>query len=69
MDTSHVLPESVLRDWDWVAELKRQERSKTWLARATGTKPRTVYAYAYGEFRPPLDWLRKVMLTLGRGSV
>ena len=69
MDTSQVLPESVLRDWDWQAELKRQGRSKAWLARATGTKPRTVYAYAYGEVRPSLDWLRTIVVTLGRGSV
>ena len=71
MDTSHLLPSSVeeglLRDWDWQAELKRQDRPKAWLARATGTKPRTVYAYAYGEFKPPLAWLRKVVLALGKG--
>ena len=69
MDTSQVLPtwveEGVLRDWDWQAELKRQGRPKAWLARATGMKPRTVYAYAYGERRAPLSWLRKVIIILG----
>ena len=68
MTTPQVLP-SLLRDWDWQAELKRQGRSKQWLAKATGYAPRTVYAFAYGERTPPLPWLHKVMDILSGGPV
>ena len=68
MQTSEVLP-SILRDWDWQAELKRQGRSKRWLAHTTGLSPRTVYAYAYGEYAAPLAWLRRVADILTKGAV
>jgi hypothetical protein len=51
--------ENQLRAWDWRADLKADERSIPWLARKTGAPQRTVYAYAYGEVRPPLSWLRE----------
>lgn len=47
-----------LRAWDWRAELRRQERTITWLGRHTNRAARTVYAYAYGERDAPLEWLR-----------
>ena len=65
----HEQAETLLREWDWKAELDRQDRSKAWLARQTQTQPRSVYAYAYGEVKAPLKWLRKVAILLGRGSV
>lgn len=60
--------EAQLRAWDWRADLKADERSIPWLARKTGKPTRTIYAYAYGEIRAPLAWLReayKVLKGLG----
>lgn len=50
--------EAMLRSWDWRASLRREERGVPWLARKTGKAQSTVYAYAYGNSRPTLAWLR-----------
>jgi hypothetical protein len=60
MNTSEVLPTlEALRAWDWFAELKRQDRPLTWLARKTGTHYQTVYRYGAGA-HTPAEWLAKV---------
>lgn len=59
--------EAQLRAWDWQAALKADERSIPWLARKTNKSQRSVYAYAYGEARPSLDWLRAAYRVLNGG--
>lgn len=73
MDTTEVrdgiepaTAEDVLRAWDWRSELKRQERTVTWLARRTERSASAVHKYASGEMYPPLAWLRQVEIVLGR---
>jgi hypothetical protein len=74
MDTTEVhdgsassASEDDLRSWDWRAELKRQERQVTWLARHTDRAATTVHKYASGEIPTPLSWLREAEIVLGRG--
>lgn len=70
MQTAEDLPtEAELREWDWQAELKRQERSALWLARQTNTHYKAVDRYKWGYQQPPLAWLQKVARVLGRGTV
>jgi hypothetical protein len=63
------LPEATQHDdlaaWDWVAELERQERSLSWLARHTDRNKSTVYRYAHG-LQAPLSWRRAAARVLGR---
>jgi hypothetical protein len=55
-----------LRTWDWLAELKRQDRNLAWLARKTGAHYRSVYRWARGERVVPLGWLIQVARILGQ---
>lgn len=57
-----------LRAWDWLADLKAQERTIPWLARKTGKSQRSVYSYKYGEARPSIEWLRDAYRVLRGGS-
>ena len=50
----------------WKTVLIAQGRSIRWLALATGTKVRTVYAYSSGQNRPTPGWLAKAGAALGR---
>lgn len=59
------LTEAELRAWDWRAELARQERGMTWLARHTDRAAVTVYRYSDGTLTPPLEWLRAAASLLG----
>jgi hypothetical protein len=62
-----VLPDDEqLRSWDWRAALKAEERTMPWLARRTDRAQRTVYAYAYGQLRPPIEWLRAAYAVIVR---
>lgn len=45
--------------------LTDQGRRWDWLARATGTKPRTVYSYSSGQRTAPDWWVRKAREVLG----
>ena len=56
-----------LASWDWLAELRRQERRIPWLARQTGVAQNTVYRYASGRNQTPISWLREAATVLGRG--
>ena len=60
-----LLTEDQLRAWDWRAELERQERKATWLARHTGRAAVTVYRYSDGSLTPPESWLRDAARVLG----
>jgi len=75
MDTTEVqgVPGTIddepeLRAWDWRAELKRQERSMSWLARHTQRSESAVNKYASGANPTPVAWLRHAAIALGRGS-
>jgi hypothetical protein len=59
-----------LRAWDWRAELTKQDRGMTWLARKTERSVSAVYRYSDGSLTPPESWLREVAQLLGveRGS-
>lgn len=59
------LTEDQLREWDWRAELERQERKATWLARHTDRAAVTVYRYSDGTLTPPVEWLRAAARLLG----
>jgi hypothetical protein len=50
-----------LRSWDWLRDLRDDERSISWLARKTGMSTSSVHAYAYGHTTPPLEWLIKAV--------
>lgn len=64
--TAVVAPtEDELRAWDWLAELKRQERSIPWLARHTQRSQHSVYQYANGRQPTPLVWLEQAAIVLG----
>ena len=66
MSTAEVLPTPErLRDWDWLAELKGQERSVLWLSRRTGAHYKAVYRYAWGHAQPPIAWLLAAAAALG----
>lgn len=65
MDTEE-LPEAMLREWDWRAELRRQERTVPWLARQTNRGQNTVYRYSWGSLKPSLAWLRDAARVLGK---
>lgn len=56
-----------LREWDWLADLEREERSIPWLARKTGKSQRSVYSYKYKQARPTLEWLRDAYVVLRGG--
>jgi hypothetical protein len=58
--------QSPLREWDWRADLRAQERTIPWLARKTDRAQSTVYAYAYGTVRPSLSWLEEAARVLGK---
>lgn len=54
-------------DNHWRTVLIQQGRSLAWLAKATGAKRRTVYAYSAGTIKnPPREWLAKVSVVLDR---
>lgn len=57
MDMTDIERLDALRNWDWQADLAREERTIPWLARKTGKSQRSLYAYRYGEARPTLEWL------------
>lgn len=66
MNTAEVLPtEDQLRAWDWLAEVKAQERTVLWLSRKTATHYKAAYRYAWGEVRPPIEFLRAAAAALG----
>jgi hypothetical protein len=57
-----------LRAWDWVAELKREDRSVSWLARKTNRPESTVHAYKQGRYPAPIEWLREAAQVMGKGA-
>lgn len=57
-----------LRAWDWLADLRADERSVLWLARHTGKSSTQVYAYSRGEITPPLDWLDRAWAVIHEGE-
>lgn len=58
--------EAELRAWDWLADLRAQERSLSWLARKTDRNQQTVYLYSWGKQRASLEWLRSAARVLGK---
>jgi len=58
-------PQIPVDEWDWMAELARQERDRMWLARKMGVNYRRVYHYAAGTNKAPLDWLAAAARVLG----
>lgn len=54
-----------LAAWDWRAELKRQERSYSWLARRTDRSESAVNKYASGRMVAPPEWLKAAAIVLG----
>ena len=62
-----VLPtDDELRAWDWLADLRADDRHLMWLSRKTETHYMAVYRYSWGHQEPPIEWLRKVAHLLGR---
>lgn len=49
----------------WKATLIAQGRSLKWLAQATDTNVRTVYAYSRGQNKATAAWLAKASAALG----
>jgi lambda repressor-like predicted transcriptional regulator len=49
----------------WLAVLKEQGRTMTWLSMRTQKSYPMVKAYADGRSRPPKEWLDKVAELLG----
>jgi hypothetical protein len=49
----------------WKTTLIAQGRSLKWLASATSTPERTVYAYSSGQRKTPAAWLAKASTALG----
>ena len=49
----------------WKRVLFAQGRSLRWLANATGTNPRTVYAYSRGQLHASAAFLAKASEALG----
>jgi hypothetical protein len=70
VDATQDLPttDAELEAWDWRAALATIERDIPWLARQTGRKARSVYAYAYGQRGTPVEWLREVAQVISRGG-
>jgi hypothetical protein len=60
-----VFHDEELLAWDWRATLAADERGIPWLARQTRRSQSTVYAYAYGYRRTPVEWLREAARVLG----
>jgi hypothetical protein len=60
-------PTDDLAGWDWLAELRRQERSIPWLARHTDRSQHSVYQYANGNRPTPREWLKVAAIVLGKG--
>lgn len=60
--------EDQLRAWDWLADLKADERTIPWLARHTGKSTRAIYAYSYGQAKPSVEWLRRAYRVLKEGA-
>ena len=58
-------PSPTLVAWDWRAELKRQERSYSGLARRTARSESAVNKYANGRLVPPVAWLESARIVLG----
>ena len=54
--------------FDWMTELRKQERSILWLARRTNRSRNSVYAYAWGKRKPPASWLQSAAKALGSGQ-
>ena len=50
---------------DWLAELRRQERSILWLVRQTGWGRTSVYLYAWGCRKAPAAFIAKASKALG----
>lgn len=50
---------------DWVAILREQGRTMTWLSQETGKTYPQVRAYATGITKPPSEWLERVHQLLG----
>lgn len=67
-DPSTESTDEQLRAWDWKADLKREERSMSWLARHTQRSESAVNKYASGAIPTPIVWLRMAAAALGRGS-
>jgi hypothetical protein len=69
METPELLQDEDLLAWDWRATLRNDERGQMggvpWLARQTRRSQSTVYAYAYGNRRVPVEWLREAARVLG----
>jgi hypothetical protein len=59
--------EEELRAWDWRSELKRQERSMSWLARHTERSESAVNKYASRSIPTPVSWLELAAAALGLG--
>jgi hypothetical protein len=69
MSTAEHDPTSVPTDlagWDWLAELRRQDRSIPWLARRTDRSQQMVYHYAHGKRPVPAKWLEMAAIVLGK---
>jgi hypothetical protein len=64
MQDPEVLTDAELREWDWRADLKAEERTIPWLARQTGRAQHTVYRYSWGTLATPIDWLREARRVL-----
>jgi hypothetical protein len=64
MVTAHMDKSTALNHWK--TELGVQGRSLKWLASATSTPERTVYAYSSGQRTASSTWLTKASAALGR---
>jgi hypothetical protein len=54
-----------LYSWDWMAELRAQERNLMWLARRSGIHYQEVYRISRGK-RPTIERLEAIARALGR---
>ena len=60
------MEQSTAQNHHWKATLLAQGRSIKWLAIATGTPARTIYAYSCGQRTASDAWLAKAGAALGR---
>jgi len=60
------MEQSTAQTHHWKATLLAQGRSIKWLAIATETPARTIYAYSQRTRPTPEPWLAKVRVALGR---
>lgn len=56
--------DEALLAWDWIADLRADDRTVSWLARKTGRPESTVHSYAQGRHPAPLEWLREAAFVL-----